>query len=475
MKDCCFDDSRKKLNILITGKSTLLHSLMLELHNLGHSISIAKNPRETLFIYASQQPDLIIFADFERPFETFSSIREINQDAEAIFIIDVNNPKSFESLFDFHNVSFIPSTASATSIISNISEYHKKIIRNREIEENSKLYDLILQGLPFPALLVGSCTGKTIMANKSALKTLPIKSSESSIPFISFLAEDVRNNLFTDQEAYRIHSLKSVCAYERFWDLTIEQVAPSVFLLLALDVTEQRKQLQLREEMERIARHDLRSPTATIVGMSRILETEADLSDDYQRLAEIVRTTSERMIRQIDTSLTLIRLETGSLVADSHPFNLFRAITAAIGDISQLVDDKKLEIICFLEDEPLQDECPLVCYGEASLIITMFSNLIKNAAEAAPDNSTITVRLHDTEQSIITEIHNLGEVPSSIKNSFFDRYATHGKRNGTGLGTYSSKLIAKVSGGDISFTSSWNQGTTLITTLPKPPENLNRN
>ncbi|WP_031481802.1 hybrid sensor histidine kinase/response regulator [Maridesulfovibrio frigidus] len=471
MKDCCSVDSHSNLNILIAGKNPQLHSLTLELHNQGHSVSIAKMARETLFIYASQQPDLIIFAEFEDTFETFSSIRDINPDSTALFLLDVNKPENFERLFEFHNVSYISSTASISKIISQISEFQKEICRKREIEDNSKLYDLILQGLPFPALLICACTSKTILANKSALETLPIKQSDSIVPFIPFLAEEVRNNLFTDQEAYRIHSLKSVFAYDRFWDLTIEQVAPSVFLLLSVDVTEQRKQLQLREEMERIARHDLRSPTATIVGMSRILETEAEINEEYQPLAKIVRTTSERMIRQIDTSLTLIRLETGSLVADAHPFNIFRAITAAIGDVNQIVEEKKLNIECFLEDTPLQDECPVVCYGEASLIITMFSNLIKNAAEAAPNDSTIKVTMQDKDNQIVTTINNQGEVPESIKSNFFDRYATHGKKNGTGLGTYSSKLIAMASGGDLSFTSSLNHGTTLTATLPKPPEN----
>ncbi|OEU70730.1 MAG: two-component sensor histidine kinase [Desulfovibrio sp. S3730MH75] len=471
MKDCCLESSHRNLNILIAGKNPQLHSLTLELHNQGHSVSIAKMPRETLFIYASQQPDLIIFAEFEDTFETFSSIRDINPAANTLFLLDVNKPEYFEPLFEFQNVSYISSTASISKIISQISEFQKEIYRKKEIDDNSKLYDLILQGLPFPALLICASSSKTILANKSALETLPLKESDSIVPFIPFLAEEVRNNLFTDQEAYRIHSLKSVFAYDRFWDLTIEQVAPSVFLLLSLDVTEQRKQLQLREEMERIARHDLRSPTATIVGMSRILETEAEISPEYQPLAKIVRTTSERMIRQIDTSLTLIRLETGSLVADAHPFNIFRAITAAIGDVNQIVDEKKLNIECYLDETPLQDECPLVCYGEASLIITMFSNLIKNAAEAAPDESTISVTMQDKDNQIITTINNQGEVPDSIQNSFFDRYATHGKKNGTGLGTYSSKLIAKASGGDLSFTSSFNQGTTLTATLPKPPEN----
>lgn len=168
----------------------------------------------------------------------------------------------------------------------------------------------------------------------------------------------MQQNLFHELESYHLHSLKSVNAYERFWDLTVDQVAPSVFMLLAVDVTEQRQQMQLREEMERIARHDLRSPTANIVGMSRILETEAGLNEEFQPLAEIVRKTSERMIRQIDTSLTLIRLETGSLKADAHPFNLSSAINAAIGDLNQLVEDKELTIVCMMDDEPLQKKTP---------------------------------------------------------------------------------------------------------------------
>ncbi|WP_319764563.1 HAMP domain-containing sensor histidine kinase [Maridesulfovibrio sp.] len=461
-------DEHAKLNILITGKNPLIHTLIPALHDLGHEVSITLSPKETLFTYASRQPDLTIMAEQEDTVQTFSSIREVNSEAPALFIIDTDRPESFKPLFDFQNVSFLPSSATPEKLLGFIHEFQGRHIRQKINEEDARLYKLILQSLPFPALLVSTRTQETILANKAAHDQLPAFEYEQAPPFLSSLSDEVRRDLFSDIEAYNLHSLKSITAYDRFWDLTVDQVAPSVFMVLAIDITEQRQQLQLREEMERIARHDLRSPTANIVGMSRILETEAGLTDEFQSLAEIVRKTSERMIRQIDTSLTLIRLETGSLKADAHPFNLYNAISAAIGDLNQLVDDKNLEVICLFDGEPVQEESSIVCYGEASLIITMFSNLLKNAAEAAPENSAITISISEDQRFITTKIHNRGEIPVSIRDTFFDRYATFGKKHGTGLGTYSARLIADASGGDISFTTSEEKGTTLITTIPKP-------
>lgn len=468
MPDCCYEENYEKMNILITGKSPVIHTLMPELHSLGHTVSITGSSRETLFTYASQQPDLIIFAKQDDIHTTFSNIRKVAPGADVLFIIDTSRPESFENLFDFHRASFIPDTASKEKILSVINQLQLQVSLRKKNEEDSNLYQLILQSLPFPAMLICDNNNHAIFANKAAQKQIPALDYEQAPPFISSLSDDVRYKLFSDIESYRIHSLHSVRAYERYWDLTIEQVAPSIFMLLALDVTEQRQQLQFREEMERITRHDLRSPAATIIGMSRILETEAGLDDEFRPLAEILRQTGERMIRQIDTSLTLIRLEAGSLEADAHPFNLYTALSAAIGDLNKIVEDKKLKIISLLNGEPIQEECSIVCFGEASLIITMLSNLLKNAAEAAPENTTITIKFTEDSQYITTEIHNFGEIPTTIRNNFFDRYATYGKKNGTGLGTYSARLIAKASGGDITFTTSSEKGTTLITTIPKP-------
>ena len=62
-------------------------------------------------------------------------------------------------------------------------------------------------------------------------------------------------------------------------------------------------------------------------------------------------------------------------------------------------------------------------------------------------------------------IHNQGAVPESIRSVFFDKYSTAGKREGTGLGTYSAKLMVNALGGDISMQTSDEHGTTILITF----------
>jgi CheY-like chemotaxis protein len=69
-------------------------------------------------------------------------------------------------------------------------------------------------------------------------------------------------------------------------------------------------------------------------------------------------------------------------------------------------------------------------------------------------------------QSIVLDIQNAGEVPQEVRDRFFSKYATHGKKGGTGLGAYSARLMAQVQGGDLFMTS--RQGATILS-LRLPP------
>jgi signal transduction histidine kinase len=96
----------------------------------------------------------------------------------------------------------------------------------------------------------------------------------------------------------------------------------------------------------------------------------------------------------------------------------------------------------------------------------MLSNIIKNAIEASPNKENIAVSLQN-DGAINIKIHNMGVVPADIRDSFFDKYSTIGKRHGTGLGTYSARLAAKAQGGSIGLETSEALGTEVILSFPK--------
>ncbi|MDH5717649.1 MAG: ATP-binding protein [Spirochaetia bacterium] len=80
----------------------------------------------------------------------------------------------------------------------------------------------------------------------------------------------------------------------------------------------------------------------------------------------------------------------------------------------------------------------------------MFSNLFKNCIEASPHDSQISIHIKvKNSKSMSISFHNFSVVPKEIRNRFFSKLSTHGKKNGTGLGNYSAMLIAKTLGGVI--------------------------
>ena len=81
-------------------------------------------------------------------------------------------------------------------------------------------------------------------------------------------------------------------------------------------------------------------------------------------------------------------------------------------------------------------------------------------------SKVITISLSYEDSLALICIHNQGIVPKDIQESFFEKYATAGKNRGTGIGTYSAKLIAETLDGKISMTSSKAKGTNIFIHLP---------
>jgi signal transduction histidine kinase len=96
----------------------------------------------------------------------------------------------------------------------------------------------------------------------------------------------------------------------------------------------------------------------------------------------------------------------------------------------------------------------------------MLANLVKNAMEASPKQGHVAINLYRDAAGALVRIHNQGEVPMAVRAHFFDKYTTAGKTNGTGLGTYSARLMTLTMGGDIGVETSAEQGTTLTVRFP---------
>lgn len=253
------------------------------------------------------------------------------------------------------------------------------------------------------------------------------------------------------------------------WYLCAAKITPwidtdKVVLVVAVDMTQARLAATVREEMDRIMRHDLRSPLNGIINLPLMLAETSELTEGDRCLLQAISDSGRKMLRLIDSSLALYRLESGTYILDRGPLNLDEEFRKTEHELLHLVRAKQLAIA--YEHHPARSSGqPALIHADTITVPFLISNLMKNAVEAAPDNTTVTVRI-DFDHDLEVAIHNSGEVPAEIQDRFFDKYTTSGKANGTGLGTYSAQLIVRAHGGEITMTTSAVLGTTVRFSLP---------
>lgn len=221
--------------------------------------------------------------------------------------------------------------------------------------------------------------------------------------------------------------------------------------------------MQLREDVERITQHDLKSPlSAAITTADQLLES-AYLGVEQRESLELIKNANSEVIRMINRSLDLFKMEKGTYKFKPESVDLVKLSQKIVNELRASAKEKGIKILF---------EGPLVAFGlaEEPLTYSLLGNLIKNAIEASQSKDEVKVIISMTESLIQISIHNPAEIPESLRDNFFEKYSTVGKNGGTGIGTYSASLMTKTQKGNIDFTTSSEQGTCLIVELPIDPE-----
>lgn len=252
--------------------------------------------------------------------------------------------------------------------------------------------------------------------------------------------------------------------------LVLARVKTHVALKLASEDLESqnailRENAQLREEVEAIVRHDLKNPLTVVMTVPRTLLDDENLTEKQKSLLRLVDDAGHRMLEMINSSVDMYKMEKGTYELSPSTVNVLPIIERIKGVLARPMADKG--VTCFVTWSGGHAEGSLLpVRGEDLLVYSMLGNLMKNAVEASPAGSQITITLRDGATAGIS-IHNLGAIPEKIRSRFFSKFATAGKERGTGLGAYSAKLIAATLGGSITFETSDEAGTTISVELPR--------
>jgi len=205
---------------------------------------------------------------------------------------------------------------------------------------------------------------------------------------------------------------------------------------------------QLREDVERITRHDIKAPLAGALGLVQALIEDDSIGRRQVEQLRLMEESVLQVLNMVNLSSELYKIESGRFVLRAQPVRIGELLRR-IAEMNRVTFAEKGLSIAVDTDVAVGAEPP-IALADSTLCYSIFQNLMKNACEAAPDGSRVSVQLQDQNPLRII-ISNTGAVPTAIRDRFFEKFVTAGKAGGTGLGTYSAKLLTEAQHGRIAL------------------------
>lgn len=225
--------------------------------------------------------------------------------------------------------------------------------------------------------------------------------------------------------------------------------------------------IRLRDDVARIAQHDVKSPIAGIISFSSSLLDDDQLPEQHKDVIRYIEQAAYSVLNMVNLSLDLYKMELGSYEFNPGTVDLVALLQRITHETQSELASRQIAVEFSEDGVPTAMLADVHVLGDELLCYSMFSNLLKNAMEASRAGSTLAIDIRPSAQMVLVRMTNDGTVAPDIRETFFDKFSTSGKPGGTGLGTYSANLIATTQGGKISMeTSDSLQSTTITVSLP---------
>ena len=225
----------------------------------------------------------------------------------------------------------------------------------------------------------------------------------------------------------------------------------------------------IKEEFLAMITHELKTPLVPIIGYVDILLSQklGKINDAQKEKLEIIRISSQFLLRMISDLLVAQKIELGQLTMAKNPYYLSQIIKDVLARMRPDLESHGIMVTTDLQEN-------ISCLCDNTRIEQVLINLISNAMDFCPKNNgkiNIKLRLEDNTHARISVIDNgIGISKSKLDKIFVKFYqidtSSTREHGGTGLGLSVCKGIIENHGGKIWAESEVNNGTQIHILLP---------
>src|SRR6202521_3294051 len=229
--------------------------------------------------------------------------------------------------------------------------------------------------------------------------------------------------------------------------------------------------IRAKDEVIALVVHELRSPLASIVGFTELLQSRVLTDTQRKSYLGVMLKEGRRLTALINSVLELQRLENGHQKLDLVPVDIKALLKRAV-DSAGLDDRRALGLA-------VPNGLPLVM-ADADAILQVMANFISNARRYSPDGGSIRIgaRVVGNLIQVYVRDHGLG-VPVADLPKLFERFyrvdsPDRQSIRGTGLGLSINQRIVQAHGGAVEAQSEGlGKGSVFQFTSPAVPSAAN--
>ena len=239
---------------------------------------------------------------------------------------------------------------------------------------------------------------------------------------------------------------------------------------LALAMQTMRTELDGKEHIQNSIQHlthELKSPMTAIQGALELISPNMAAEDQTRFLTQI-KAQSTRVQNIIQNMLGLAALEHQQQLKHRTQVHLADLVHLQIAHLAQKATARNVQI-------KVVENTPTNMLAEAFLLGQAIYNLLENALDFSPDNSTINIEISQQVNMVILTVHDQGEgIPDFALDKIFDKFYSlprpqntpNAGQKSTGLGLNFVQEVAKLHGGNVRLENADGGGAMAKMTLP---------
>ena len=229
---------------------------------------------------------------------------------------------------------------------------------------------------------------------------------------------------------------------------------------------QEKKMSELKLRFFSMASHEFRTPLSIISFATQVLEHSEPEWLDPKKIRNIqrIKDSAHKITQMLTDVLTLARAETDKLEFNPTTINLEQFCREVLEAVE--TGSKKDSGISFIFNRNCSDKV----YLDEKLLRSILINLLSNAVKYSPEAGEVNFAVDLQADSVVFTVKDRGigilEKDQAHLFEAFHRGDNVGKIDGTGLGLAIVKRYVDLQGGEITYDSYPDKGTTFIVSLP---------